>query len=284
MNQPTLNSGGGFFRARIDLSYDGTNFSGWGKQRDQRTVQGEVESALFTLFQQNLETTVAGRTDAGVHATGQVFHVDLPDIDQGDLVYRLNRILSDEIRIKSVQKVSSDFHARFGALRRHYIYKIIDGNRAIDPLKRFDIAPWYRELDIEKMNKAAEMLIGERDFFSFARFRENSTTIRDLQRFTFSRDESGLITAEISADAFLYNMVRSLIGAMVYIGEGRFPVDWAREVLERKERPSDSIVFPARGLTFVGVDYPEDSQLAARVAKTMALRKSNNDADEQDDE
>ena len=284
MNQPTLNSGGGFFRARIDLSYDGTNFSGWGKQRDQRTVQGEVESALFTLFQQNLETTVAGRTDAGVHATGQVFHVDLPDIDQGDLVYRLNRILSDEIRIKSVQKVSSDFHARFGALRRHYIYKIIDGNRAIDPLKRFDIAPWYRELDLEKMNKAAEMLIGERDFFSFARFRENSTTIRDLQRFTFSRDESGLITAEISADAFLYNMVRSLIGAMVYIGEGRFPVDWAREVLERKERPSDSIVFPARGLTFVGVDYPEDSQLAARVAKTMALRKSNNDADEQDDE
>ncbi len=284
MNQPTLNSGGGFFRARIDLSYDGTNFSGWGKQRDQRTVQGEVESALFTLFQQNLETTVAGRTDAGVHATGQVFHVDLPDIDQGDLVYRLNRILSDEIRIKSVQKVSSDFHARFGALRRHYIYKIIDGNRAIDPLKRFDISPWYRELDLEKMNKAAEMLIGERDFFSFARFRENSTTIRDLQRFTFSRDESGLITAEISADAFLYNMVRSLIGAMVYIGEGRFPVDWAREVLERKERPSDSIVFPARGLTFVGVDYPEDSQLAARVAKTMALRKSNNDADEQDDE
>lgn len=284
MNQPTLNSGGGFFRARIDLSYDGTNFSGWGKQRDQRTVQGEVESALFTLFQQNLETTVAGRTDAGVHATGQVFHVDLPDIDQGDLVYRLNRILSDEIRIKSVQKVSSDFHARFGALRRHYIYKIIDGNRAIDPLKRFDIAPWYRELDLEKMNKAAEMLIGERDFFSFARFRENSTTIRDLQRFTFSRDESGLITAEISADAFLYNMVRSLIGAMVYIGEGRFPVDWAREVLERKERPSDSIVFPARGLTFVGVDYPEDSQLAARVAKTMALRKSINDLDEQDEE
>jgi tRNA pseudouridine38-40 synthase len=93
-----------------------------------------------------------------------------------------------------------------------------------------------------------------------------------------------LITAEISADAFLYNMVRSLIGAMVYIGEGRFPVDWAREVLERKERPSDSIVFPARGLTFVGVDYPEVSQLAARVAKTMALRKSINDLDEQDEE
>ena len=284
MNQPTLNSGGGFFRARIDLSYDGTNFSGWGKQRDQRTVQGEVESALFTLFQQNLETTVAGRTDAGVHATGQVFHVDLPDIDQGDLVYRLNRILSDEIRIKSVQRVSSDFHARFGALRRHYIYKIIDGNRAIDPLKRFDIAPWYRELDLEKMNKAAEMLIGERDFFSFARFRENSTTIRDLQRFTFSRDESGLITAEISADAFLYNMVRSLIGAMVYVGEGRFPIEWAREVLEQRERPSDSVVFPANGLTFVGVDYPENSQIAARVAKTMALRKSNNDVDEEDEE
>ena len=284
MNQPTLNSGGGFFRARIDLSYDGTNFSGWGKQRDQRTVQGELESALFTLFQQNLETTVAGRTDAGVHATGQVCHVDIPEIDHGDLVYRLNRILSDEIRIKSVQRVSGDFHARFGALRRHYIYKIIDGNRLLEPLKRFDVAPWYRELDIDLMNQAAAMLLGERDFFSFARFRENSTTIRDLQRFTFSRDESGLITAEISADAFLYNMVRSLIGAMVYVGEGRFPIEWAREVLEQRERPSDSVVFPANGLTFVGVDYPKDKELGARVAQTMARRGSNIVVDEQDEE
>jgi len=284
MNQPTLNSGGGFFRARIDLSYDGTNFYGWGKQRDQRTIQGELEEALFTLFQQRIDTTVAGRTDAGVHATGQVCHVDLPDHDYGDIAYRLNRILTEEIRIKSIQRVSSDFHARFGALRRHYIYKILDGNRLLEPLKRFDVAPWYRELDIDLMNQAANLVIGERDFFSFAKFRENSTTIRDLQRFEFERNSEGLIIAQITADAFLYNMVRSLIGTMVYIGEGRFPVDWAREVLERKERPSDSIVFPARGLTFVGVDYPEDSQLAARVAKTMALRKSNSDADEQDEE
>ena len=284
MNQPTLNSGGGFFRARIDLSYDGTNFYGWGKQRDQRTIQGELEEALFTLFQQKIDTTVAGRTDAGVHATGQVCHVDLPDHDYGDIAYRLNRILTEEIRIKSIQRVSSDFHARFGALRRHYIYKILDGNRLLEPLKRFDVAPWYRELDIDLMNQAANLVIGERDFFSFAKFRENSTTIRDLQRFEFERNSEGLIIAQITADAFLYNMVRSLIGTMVYIGEGRFPVDWAREVLESRERPSDSLVFPARGLTFIGVDYPEVSQLAARVAKTMALRKSINDLDEQDEE
>lgn len=272
MNQPTLNPESGFFRARITLSYDGTNFFGWGKQADRRTVQGELEAALFKLFQQQLDTVVAGRTDAGVHASGQVCHVDLPENEYTDIAYRLNRILTEEIRIKSVERTSPDFHARFGALRRHYIYKIKDGNGYIEPTARLDIAPWYRDLNVDLMNQAAATLIGEHDFFSYARYRENATTIRELQRFEFERNEDGLIIARLSADAFLYNMVRSLIGTMVYIGEGRFNTDWAREVLEKRERPSDSVVFPAKGLTFTGVDYPADSELHARILKTMAIR------------
>ena len=283
MNQPTLKPESGFFRARITLSYDGTGFFGWGRQADRRTVQGELESALKTLYRRQLDTVVAGRTDAGVHASGQVCHVDIPEGDFGfeisDLAYRLNRILTDEIRVKSAESVSDDFHARFGALRRHYIYKIKDGNGLIEPVQRLDIAPWYRDLDIDLMNQGANTLLGENDFFSFAKYRQNSTTIRDLQRFDFQRDAQGLIISHISADAFCYNMVRSLIGTMVYIGEGRFPITWAREILEKKERPSDSVVFPAKGLTFVGVDYPVESELAARANKVMALRSANDDED-----
>lgn len=283
MNQPTLKPESGFFRAKITLAYDGTNFFGWGKQRDRRTIQGELEDALRTLYRRDLETVVAGRTDAGVHATGQVIHVDLPiggasdfGFEFEDLAYRLNRILTEEIRIKNAERAPEDFHARFGALRRHYIYKIQDGLGIIEPVKRLDITPWYRHLDIEKMNSAASDLLGEHDFFSFAKYRENSTTIRNLERFDFTRSEEGLIISHISADAFCYNMVRSLIGAMVYIGEGRFPTSWARETLIKRERPSDSVVFPARGLTFVGVEYPVDSQLAARANKVMGLRDLSN--------
>ena len=287
MNQPTLKPESGFFRVRINLAYDGTNFFGWGKQSDRRTIQGELEAALSTLYRSNLESVVAGRTDAGVHATNQVCHVDLPEGDFGfefeSLTYRLNRILTDEIRIKKIEVVSNDFHARFSALRRHYIYKIQDGNGIIEPTKRLDIAPWYRDLNIDLMNQAAKTLIGEHDFFSYAKFREFSTTIRDLQRFDFERMDDGVILAHVSADAFCYNMVRALIGTMVYIGEGRFPTTWAREILEKRERPSDSVVFPAKGLTFIGVDYPADSELAARANKVMGLRKAGFINDDGDD-
>lgn len=281
MNQPTLAPESGFFRIRIDLSYDGTNFYGWGKQADRRTVQGELEAALFTLFQRELDTVVAGRTDAGVHASGQVCHVDVPENDYTDIAYRLNRILNDEIRIKSVSRVSDDFHARFGALRRHYIYKIKDGNGFIEPTARLDVTPWYRHLNVDLMNQAAATLIGENDFFSYARFREKATTTRDLQRFEFERDANGLILAHLTADAFLYNMVRALIGTMVYIGEGRFPITWAKEVLDQRERPSDSVVFPAKGLTFVGVDYPADSELKSRILKTMQHRDVESDNEDE---
>jgi tRNA pseudouridine38-40 synthase len=284
MNQPTLVPESGFFRAKMLIGYDGTNFFGWGRQSDVRTVQGEIENALSTLYRGPIETIVAGRTDAGVHATGQVAHADLPEGDFGfefeSLVYRLNRILPEDIRIKSFEKTSDIFHARYGALRRHYIYKIQDGNGVVEPINRFDIAPWYRNLDVDLMNQAAKSLLGVHDFFSYAKYRANATTIRDLQRFEFKRNDDGLIVAHVSADAFCYNMVRALVGTMVYIGEGRFPVSWAREVLEAKERPADSVVFPANGLTFAGVDYVSDSEMQERIQKALARRSLQVDVDE----
>ena len=276
MNQPTLAPESGFFRVRLLIGYDGTNFFGWGRQNDVRTVQGEIEKVLSTLYRQNIELVVAGRTDAGVHATGQVAHADLPEGDFGfdldSLVYRLNRILPDDVRIKSIEKTSNNFHARYGALQRHYIYKIQDGNGIVEPIKRLDIAPWYRDLNIDLMNQAAATLLGEHDFFSYAKYRANATTIRTLKRFDFERMEDGVILAHISADAFCYNMVRALIGTMVYIGEGRFPITWAKEVLDRRERPADSVVFPANGLTFVGVDYVSEDEMITRFNKVLARR------------
>jgi len=185
--EPTLNPESGFLRFRIDFSYDGTGFSGWARQPDQRTVQGEIEAALSGLTRNNCELVVAGRTDAGVHATAQVAHVDLPERDKygkawstHDLVYRLNRMLTEEIRIKGISFAPPYFHARFSALRRTYIYKIADGQRQLEPLKRFDIVTWYRHLDLSRMNDASARLLGEHDFATFCKPGGAGTTIRRL--------------------------------------------------------------------------------------------------------
>jgi len=277
--EPTLNPGSGFLRFRIDFSYDGTNFSGWARQPDQRTVQGEMEEALSGLTRSEVELIVAGRTDAGVHATAQVAHVDLPDLDKygnqwrcEDLVYRLNRMLDEDIRINSISLAPKFFHARFSALRRKYIYKIADGRRQLEPLRRFDIAPWYRDLDMSAMNEAAKLLLGEHDFAAFCKSGGVGTTIRRLERFEWSRNEEEFLLAEVVADAFCYSMVRNLVGACVRVGEGRFEPKWIKDVLENRQRISESLVFPARGLTLVGVDYPADSELESRASVTIRRR------------
>ena len=153
MTEPTLYPESGFLRLRIDLAYDGTNYSGWAKQPDRRTVQEEFENALSTILQSPAETIVAGRTDAGVHATGQVIHVDVPEATNlNELTFKLNQMLDEDIRINNVVVAKGAFHARFSATRRYYTYKILDGNRALPPLNRFDITPWYRTLDVELLN------------------------------------------------------------------------------------------------------------------------------------
>jgi len=273
MSEPTLFPESGFLRLKIKLAYDGTAFSGWAKQPDRRTVQEEFERAFSTVSRHQCETIVAGRTDAGVHATAQIIHVDVPvGTDQIDLAYRLNRLLDTDIRVLEIEEAPEGFHARFSALRRHYQYQIVDGNRAINPLDRYDRASWYRPLDLDRLNEASSLLLGEHDFAAFCKFREGATTIRTLETFRWERKADGLLVAQVVADAFCYSMVRNLVGAAVCVAEGRFEPNWIAEMLANRQRISDSMVFPPEGLTLVQVDYPNNAQLIARAALTIARR------------
>ena len=265
MTIPVLNPEGGFRRLQIDFSYDGTNFQGWAKQPNYRTIQGVLEELIGKLVRAKVDCVTAGRTDAGVHATGAVLHVDVPDqeMDIENFAFKLNRILDEDIRIISVREAPEGFHARYSATARHYEYKIADGNRPISPLERHYVADWYRPLDLDLLNAASASLLGTHDFAAFCKWRANATTIRTLKDFSWVRNESGLLVSHICADGFGYNMVRNLVGAAVCVGEKRYELEWIRRVLTEKSRVSDSYVFPSRGLTFAKVDYPDDAKLPA---------------------
>jgi tRNA pseudouridine38-40 synthase len=273
MSEPTLFPEGGFLRLKIKLAYDGTNFSGWAKQPDRRTVQEEFEKAFATIIRHQCESIVAGRTDAGVHATAQIIHIDVPEsTDLSDLAYRLNRLLDIDLRVLEIEAAPEGFHARFSALRRHYQYQIVDANKAINPLDRYDRASWYRPLDLARLNEASTLLLGEHDFAAFCKYREGATTIRTLEKFQWERKEDGLLVAQVVADAFCYSMVRNLVGSAVCVAEGRFEPSWIAEMLANRERISDSMVFPAEGLTLIQVDYPNNAELITRAALTISRR------------
>ena len=274
MTEPTLYPESGFRRLRIELAYDGTNFSGWAVQPDRRTVQLCVEDAISKIARVSVETIVAGRTDAGVHATGQVIHVDVPEnMGLDDLGYKLNRILDEDIRINQIEIAPPAFHARFSALRRYYEYRILDENKVVPPLARFNTASWYRPLDVDVMNQASALLLGTNDYAAFCKFREGGTTIRTLEKYSWDRDRDGYLVADVVADAFCYSMVRNLVGAIVCVADGRKDQDWISTLLANKERVSDSLVFPARGLTLYQVDYPDAAELLERAKKTVARRE-----------
>ena len=277
MTEPTLYPESGFRRLRIELAYDGTNFSGWAMQPDRRTVQACIEEALSKIARVNVETIVAGRTDAGVHATGQVIHVDVPEtMGLDDLGYKLNRILDEDVRINKIEIAPPAFHARFSALRRYYEYRILDENKVIQPLVRLNTASWYRPLDVDVMNQASALLLGTHDYAAFCKFREGGTTIRTLETYQWRRDHEGYLVADVVADAFCYSMVRNLVGAIVCVADGRKDPEWITTLLENKERVSDSLVFPARGLTLYKVDYPDAAELLERAKKTVARREEEN--------
>lgn len=256
MNEPTLNPKSGLLRFRLDLSYDGTNYAGWAKQPDQHTIQGALESALSKIIGIDVEILAGGRTDAGVHATGQVAHIDIPETftETENLAYRINRVLNPDIRVKRIALAPKDFHARFSAKSRSYIYKIIDNNDVVPPLNRLDTATWYRKLDERAMNMAVKALLGKHDFKAFCKHNPDLNTVRDLKEFKFRRN-GNLLEARVTANAFCYSMVRNLIGAAVCIGESRYEKDWIIKVLEERERVSDSYVFPASGLTLAEIKY-----------------------------
>jgi tRNA pseudouridine38-40 synthase len=278
MTKPTLEVKSGFSRLRVDLTYQGTNFSGWAKQPNERTVQEEVEKALSMITQTKVATIVAGRTDAGVHAKHQVIHTDLPaQTDINNLAFRLNQILDADIRVLTAQWAPINFHARFTAISRTYQYKIIDAGKVTAPLDRHDSTEWFRPLDIELMNSGSKLLLGVHDFFAFCKFREGGSTIKNLLTFNWYRDEKDVVICEISADSFRYNMVRNLVGAAVCVGEGRFKPEWMFDTLKNKERIPDSYVFPAKGLTLISVQYPPVEQYLSNYENYLATQENSED-------
>nr|WP_202454644.1 tRNA pseudouridine(38-40) synthase TruA [Streptomyces sp. SID8367] len=253
------------------MSYDGSDFSGWAKQAGgRRTVQGEIESALRTVTrsERTYELTVAGRTDAGVHARGQVAHVDLPEDvwaeHQEKLLKRLAGRLPKDVRVWSVAAAPSGFNARFSAVWRRYAYRVTDHPGGVDPLLRGHVLWHDWPLDVDAMNAAARDLLGEHDFAAYCKRREGATTIRTLQELSLVRGEDGVITATVRADAFCHNMVRSLIGALLFVGDGHRTAEWPGKVLAAGVRDSAVHVVRPHGLTLEEVGYPADELLAAR--------------------
>lgn len=264
---------GGLVRWRLDLSYDGTSFAGWARQPGQRTVEGVLAEALGLVLRLPApRVTVAGRTDAGVHATGQVAHVDLPAGASYDgLVRRLDGVLPEDVRVRAAAPAPDGFDARFAALSRCYRYRVTDA--APDPLRRHDTLAWPRPLDAPLMQAAAQGLVGEHDFAAYCRRREGATTVRRLLRLDVERSSPEVVVVTVEADAFCHNMVRALVGALLAVGDGRRPVHWPRHVLLAGVRDPEVTVAPAHGLTLVEVRYPPDAELAARAVTARARRE-----------
>lgn len=272
-------------RIRLDFAYDGTDFNGWAKQPQQRTIEGVLELATATILRvPTVRLVVAGRTDAGVHAHHQVLHMDLDEQTWNEvpgragafpermIVRRLNGILPEDIRIHSACVVPETFDARFSALSRAYIYRIADAQTPILPSRRRDT--WHQPIDfnLAAMNDASELLLGEHDWAAFCRARPGATTIRRLLELHWVRGESGYICGRIRADAFCHHMVRSLVGALTVVARGNQPPTWPRDVLNQQTKDPLVAVVPAQGLALTDVEYPPDNELDDVAALRRARR------------
>ncbi|WP_263055036.1 MULTISPECIES: tRNA pseudouridine(38-40) synthase TruA [unclassified Curtobacterium] len=279
-------------RLRLDIAYDGAAFSGWARQPGLRTVQGALEAALATVFTRWGEPpllTVAGRTDAGVHATGQVAHLDL-SAEQWDalsakrgsgrspldgLVKRVNGIAAPEgdVVVTRASVAPDGFDARFSPLWRRYEYRIADADAPRDPRRR-GYTVWHgASLDPAAMERGALTLLGLHDFATFCKPREGATTIRTLQEFRWDREPDGVLVARLQADAFCHSMVRAMVGATIAVGEGRFGPERLEELRVAETRTSAFKTAPAKGLTLTEVGYPADGELAGRAEQTRARRE-----------
>jgi tRNA pseudouridine38-40 synthase len=276
----------GQLRIRLDVSYSGTDFSGWAAQPGRRTVQGVLEAALGTILRiPPPRLTVAGRTDAGVHARGQVCHVDVPADAWAEvpgrsdrppaeaLVRRMSGILPPDVRLRAAEVAPPGFDARFSALARRYAYRVTDAPHGADPLRRWDTLGWPRRLDLDALVASATGLLGEHDFAAFCRHNPNRTTIRAITELRWRREPDRVLVATVAADAFCQSMVRSLVGAMLMVGDGRREPSWPARLLSRRERAGEVRVAPAHGLTLIGVDYPDGPERwRARAEATRRIR------------
>ncbi|WEG08172.1 tRNA pseudouridine(38-40) synthase TruA [Microbacterium horticulturae] len=277
-------------RIRLDIAYDGTHFRGWARQPGLRTVQGTIEDALARILGGAPRLVVAGRTDAGVHARGQVAHLDLDDgqrerlftqtrrdaasdpVDR--LAYRVRGALGayPDVTVHRTAVAPDGFDARFSAVWRRYEYRVADLVSGYDPLERARTTTVRASLDVEAMDAAARSLIGLHDFAAYCKPREEATTIRTLLEFDWHRAGDGVLVANVRADAFCHSMVRALVGACVAVGEGRLSIADAATLRDAGERTSAFKVLAARGLTLAEVGYPADELLATRAEQTRARR------------
>jgi len=269
---------GELLRVRVDLSYDGAGFSGWAAQPGRRTVEETLSVTLGHVLRlpEPVRLTVAGRTDSGVHARGQVAHADLPEeawAQHADAVLRrLSRALPPDLRVRAIAPAPEGFDARFSALWRRYAYRISDDPATADPLRRYDTLWNQRPLNLAAMNEAAALLRGEHDFAAFCRKREGATTVRALRELSWERGPDGVAAGSVIADAFCHNMVRALVGALLPVGEGTRPPTWPAEILRAAVRDPAVRVVPPHGLSLEEVGYPAPDQLAARATLTRRVR------------
>lgn len=273
-------------RLRLRLSYDGTGFAGWARQPGLRSVQGELEGALGEVLRcpAPLRVAVAGRTDAGVHARGQVCHADVPAAVAEPwaarwdlLVGKLNGRLPTDIRVRSVEPAPPGFDARWSAAWRRYTYRVADPVSGYDPLTRA-MTLWHRRpLDPDAMTRAAAPFVGEHDFAAFCRAREGASTVRTILELSWSRAGAGAwgygpVVMEIRADAFCHSMVRALVGVFLAVGDGRWPVTRPAELLAAAKRVPAVATAPAHGLCLAEVGYPPDAQLADQAVRSRRWR------------
>ncbi len=268
---------GGLVRLRLDLGYDGTAFSGWARQPGRRTVEEVLGVGLATVLRvPEVRLVCAGRTDAGVHAGGQVAHADVPVAAYAQVAAslgdRMAGVLPSDVRMFTVAPAPAGFHARFSPLWRRYAYRVCDERHGVAPLRRFDVLWHRRPLDLEAMDQAAEALLGEHDFAAFCRRREGATTVRTLIELSWCRDENGFAVATVRADAFCHSMVRSLVGSTLAVGDGREVRGWPARLLAAGTRDPAVQVAAARGLSLEEVRYPDTGRLAARAELTRRRR------------
>lgn len=241
-------------RYKLTFEYDGTDFNGWQKQPEGRTVQGIIEKAFSTFYQQNINMVGQGRTDSGVHAKAQVAHADLPASYSVSRLYRaMSGLLPQDVSLIKVEKVAGNFHARFHAVSRSYQYSVLEQRSPL--MRRYS---WfvYKPISLERLSKCAEMIHGKHDFINFCipPDEPEMTTLCTINK-SYWKKENGILLYEIEGNRFLRHLVRRLVGAMIQVADGTREIENFQKLLNSDEVKQKGHAAPAKGLTLVGVRY-----------------------------